>query len=127
MAIFQLILSYLQVLIWPLVVTLALIMYRSVIETLASPSEVTFTFFGVSIKIPLKTLVRSLEDNMLDTITDEQWGWLKRLHGGRADYDSKTDYQTLLPLRNAGLIRAYPERVSSQSCGVGMGRRSRRW
>lgn len=103
----QLVLGYIQTFIWPAVVVFALLKYRKVIESLTSPSEVTLSFFGMAIKIPLKPLITALEENMLFAITNEQWEWLKRLYEGRQACD-RGDYAVLLDLRNAGLIRAYP-------------------
>ena len=106
----QLALSYLQVLVWPCVVIFALIRYRRVIESLASQSEVTVTIMGFSIKIPLKILERSLEENLPEgKPSSDQWERLKELRKkGRVPFNYASDYEILLPLRNAGLIKAYP-------------------
>ena|SRR5215472_1381699 len=103
----QLVLAYIQTFIWPAVVIFALLKYRKVIESLISPSEVTLSFFGMAIKIPLKPLIQALEETIPIAITDEQWNWLRRLYEGRQSC-GPDDYSVLLDLRNAGLIRAYP-------------------
>ncbi len=114
MAIAQLVLSYLQVLVWPCVAIFALIKYRKfferVIESLASQSEVTVPFAGITLKIPLKTLERSLEDNLRGReLSEEQLEWLRTLStGGRIAFNYEKDYKPLSPLRNAGLIWEYP-------------------
>ena len=118
----QLVLNYIQTFIWPVVVVFALIKYRKfietvierVIESLASQAEVTIFFASGSLKIPLKPLVRSLEDNLdrLDRreLSEEQLKWLKDLRDkkGRLHYDN-SHYKTLVPLRNAGLITQYKD------------------
>ena len=112
----QPVLSYIQTLIWPAVVVFALLLYRNVIrEALTSLSEVTITFYGIAIKIPLNPLITALQANIPIEITDQQWDWLKRLNGGRQRFDPTADYLVLIDLRNAGLIRAYPEKILSQT------------
>ena len=80
MEIARLVLSYLQVLVWPSVVIFALMRYRRVIESLTSRSKVKFDFAGVSIETTLETLERSVEESLRgNKLSREQWAWLKRL------------------------------------------------
>lgn len=107
----QLVLNYLQSLLWPCIVVFALVRYRRLIESLASRSKVIFNFGGVSIETTMEVLERSIEDNLRGhRLSETQWEWLKRLkYGGRTAYDHQKDYEVLYPLCNAGLIWSYPE------------------
>jgi hypothetical protein len=111
MALAQLVLSYLQVLIWPCIVIFAVIKYRRIIESLVSQSKITFKLGGVSIETTLEKLERSIEDNLRGhKLSTEQWEWLKQLRDkGLMTYDHQKDYATVYPLRNAGLVWSYPE------------------
>ncbi len=111
MAIAQLVLSYLQVLVWPCVAIFALIRYRRIIRSLASQSKITLNFAGVSIVTTVEALERSIEENLPGRrLSDPQWDWLKDLRDreGRLPYDN-SHYKTLVPLRNAGLITQYKD------------------
>jgi len=109
MAIAQLVLSYLQVLVWPCVLIFALIRYRRTISSLATQSKITLNFAGVSIETTVEALERSMEENLRGRkLSGEQWKWLEdlRKRDGRLPYNNSS-YDILVPLRNAGLITQY--------------------
>jgi hypothetical protein len=110
MDIAHLLLSYIQVLIWPIVAFFVLWKYRDVIKSLVPRSKLKLTIAGVSIETSLETLQRSVEESFRGRrISTDQWTWLKRLHdSGRIPYNH-TYYEQLRPLRNSGLIREHPE------------------
>jgi hypothetical protein len=110
MDIARLVLSYIQILIWPIVLSFALWSYRDAILSLVPRSKLKFKVAGVSIETSLETLQRSVEESFRGRhISSGQWNWLKRLHeGGRIAYDH-VYYEELRPLRNSGLIREHPE------------------
>ena len=79
MQIAQLVLNYLQILVWPCVVIFALLRYRKGIESLISQSKVKFDFAGVTIETSLETLERSVQESLRgQKLSLEQWSWLKR-------------------------------------------------
>jgi len=109
MAIAQLVLSYLQVLIWPCVAIFLLIRYRRIITSLVSQSKITLNFAGVSIETTVEALERSMQENLRGRkLSKEQWEWLENLRDrdGRLAYNNSF-YEILVPLRNAGLITQY--------------------
>jgi hypothetical protein len=110
MQIAQLVLNYLQILVWPCVVIFALLRYRKGIESLISQSKVKFDFAGVTIETSLETLELSVQESLRgQKLSPEQWSWLKRLKDEGWIAYNHTYYDQLRPLRNAGLIREHPE------------------
>jgi hypothetical protein len=110
MDIAHLILGYVQALVWPVIVLIALFRYRDVIRSLIPHSKLKFTIAGVAIETSLEALQRSVEESFRGRrLSLAQWDWLRRLsHGGRLPYDHQ-HYDELRPMRNAGLIREHPE------------------
>jgi len=115
MEIARLALSYIQTLIWPLFIAFVSIRYQEFIESLMSRSKITLNIAGQKIETSLEVLQRSIEASSFGPLTPEQSNWLTRLRdegrAGRQVPYKEADYQeSLLPLRNAALIRAYPGR-----------------
>ena len=105
----QLVLGYIQALAWPCVAVFFLIKYRQVIASLVPQTKVKLTIAGVTIEPSLQQVARAVQEPFPGgTLTQEQWNWLKRLKNGRQQYKHESDYDLLRPLRDAGLIRAYP-------------------
>ena len=103
----QLVLSYMQALAWPVVTIFFLMKYRQVIESLIP--KVKLTVAGVPIEVSLQQLARTVEEPFPGgTLTQEQREWLKRLKNGRQKFEYTRDNELLRPLRNAALIRPYP-------------------
>ncbi len=119
MNISQLVLTYIQALIWPAVAVFVLWRYREVIQSLVPRSKLKLTIAGVSIETSLETLQRSVEESFRGRrISVDQWAWLKRLRDtGRLPYDH-AHYDQLRPLRNSGLIREHPEGWLSNSTEI---------
>ncbi|WP_337173538.1 hypothetical protein [Paludisphaera sp.] len=103
-------LEFLRVLAWPVVALTFAVMYRSVIAGIAPSSTIKLNIFGVEIETTLPQVQATIEENFRGRkLSSEQWAWLGRLGDGRLiDYDHD-HYLELRPLRNAGLIREYPE------------------
>lgn len=105
----QIVLGYVNVLAWPTAAVIILLRYREIIQTLLPSTKVRMTLGGVTIETTLEALQKSIEESLWDEqITREQWSWLERLSNGPQAYDHKHDYDVLMPIRNAGLIRAQP-------------------
>jgi hypothetical protein len=105
----ELVLRYIQALAWPSVAVFFLITYRKVIESLIPQAKVKLTLVGVPIEITVQELARAVEEPFPGgSLTEEHWDWLKRLKKGRQAFDYDNDNKLLRPLRNAGLIRPYP-------------------
>jgi hypothetical protein len=110
MQIAQLILGFVQALIWPLVALIIFLRYRSVINSLIPHSKLKFSIAGVTIETSLDTIERSVEESFRGRrLSTSQWTWLQRLRDeGRVPYD-RNYYKELRPMRNTGLIREHPE------------------
>ena len=103
-------LNYIQVLVWPVVATLLGWMYRDVVRALLPEAKVTFTFAGLRIETTLPEVERSLTESLHDEkLTTMQWDWLKDLQLSCRKEISHDDVSALRPLRDAGLIRAFPK------------------
>ena len=112
----QIILGYIQALIWPFVAIFLLLRYHGVIESLIPRSKLKLNIAGVTIETSLDTIERSVEEGFRGRrISSEQWTWLQRLRNeGRLPYDH-AHYDELRPMRNTGLIREHPEGWLSNS------------
>jgi hypothetical protein len=103
----QLVLGYIQALAWPGVVVFFLVKYRQVLESCIP--KVKLTLAGVPLEISVQQLARAVEEPFPGgTLTQEQWDWLKRLKNGRQAFKYDRDNELLRSLRNAALIRPYP-------------------
>jgi len=108
--VWELILEYVRVLVWPAVALAVAFWYRSIIAALIPGSRIKFSISGVEFETSLSELERSVEESLRGRkLTEAQWRWLHKLRDeGRSTYDHST-YADLRPLRNAGLIREHPE------------------
>ena len=103
-------LDFVKVLAWPIVVLVVALFYHRILQNLLAGSRVKFAISGVEFETSIPELERSVEEDLRGRkLSDEQWQWLRELREkGRTSYD-KVNYNTLRPLRNAGLIREHPE------------------
>jgi len=115
----RLILSYLQVVVWPSVAVLAIVRYRDVIRSLVPGAKVKLTIFGVAIETSIPVIEQSVTESLQGRkLTETQWSWLKKLRNdGRTEF-ARAQLDMLRPLRNAGLIRGYPEEFLEQATAV---------
>ena len=80
-------------------------------------TRVRLTMAGVTIEANFEALRSAIEESVWDEdINQAQWDWLDRLRReGRVEYDHARDYNLLMPIRNAGLIRALPRGFLTQA------------
>jgi hypothetical protein len=106
----RIVLGYVQALVWPIAVVVLLIYYLPVIRGLLPGTRIRLTLAGVTVETTLEALRSSIEESVWDEeITAKQWSRLERLRReGRVEFKYDRDYGMLMPLRNAGLIRAIP-------------------
>jgi hypothetical protein len=106
----RLVLDYVGVVVWPFVVGLASWWYRDVIHSLLPGAKVTLALVGQKIELTIPEIKQSVEDSLGgETLTDEQRDWLNVLYRVHRKNIEEKDKQTLRPLRDSGLIRAYPK------------------
>jgi hypothetical protein len=85
-----------------------LLKYQPTIQALLPSTKIRVNLGGITLETSLDALKKSIEESLWDeSLTDEQWSWLERLTKGQSPYD-KSNYAVLMPVRNAGLIRAVP-------------------
>jgi hypothetical protein len=116
MKIANLILEYLEVLVWPIVSVVLVLTFRKPIESLIPRSKIKFSISNVTIETSLENLENSVKESLRGrSLTNDQWEWLRKLRDkGRIPFNGNY-YEQLRPLRNAGLIREYPEGWLSNS------------
>jgi hypothetical protein len=104
------VLSYIQVLVWPTVAVVLILRYRRVIERLLPGTRIKLKLAGVTIETTLDVLKNSIEEAVGDEgIGKEQWSRLEQIgRNGQVQFDRSRDYTVLIPVRNAGLIRPIP-------------------
>jgi hypothetical protein len=105
------IISLSQALSWPVVAVFGLVFYRKAITALLSQSKVRFTISGISFETTLAELERSVVESLRgDDLTRDQWSRLQYIRAeGRVPFNRASDYDPLVTLRNAGLIREHPK------------------
>lgn len=110
------VLSYVQVLVWPTVAVVLLLYYRPVIERLLPGTRIKLTLAGVTIETTLDVLTNSIEEAVGDEgISKEQLSRLEQIGAdGRVQFNYDRDYKVLVPMRNAGLIRPIPRGYLTQ-------------
>jgi hypothetical protein len=103
-------LSHLEALAWPLVALTAIVLYREVLSRLVPGSRIKLTILGVTVETTLPVLEQSVTESLGGRkITANQLAILKKLKAeGRTKFD-RDSLSAARPLRNAGLIRFYPE------------------
>ncbi|MFP4139442.1 MAG: hypothetical protein ACLFVY_02675 [Phycisphaerae bacterium] len=109
--------EYVRVLVWPTVVVFAFLLFRKSLQNiLVRPEKIKFSIGGVTVETSIEQLTKSVSESLRGkTLSDDQWDWLTRLSTtARLSYDHQF-YETLRPLRNAGLIREHPEGWLSNS------------
>ena len=102
--------DYVELLTWPIVVLVAIILYRGVIRSLLPGAKVKLTISGVTFESTLPVIEHSILDSLGDVeLTEEQWTWLVKLRSQGQIKISEADLEILRPLRDAGLLRARPK------------------
>lgn len=115
----ELILKYVQALVWPAVVVLALIIYHdAILAALTSVPKVKISLFGVEFEITLPELEESLTAAVGDVLEDKQWDLLEQIEqSGQLSVTEKNlnlrsmdgHLRWVRPIRNAGIIKTLPE------------------
>ena len=106
-------LKLLEILVWPLIALVALLVVRPHITQLLSGAKVKFSVAGQGIETTLPELKRIFEEQSGDPLTPEQFNYLQTLQrSGAKSYPGgvkeSNERKFLRPLRNIGLILAIP-------------------
>jgi len=102
--------DYVELLTWPVVALVAIVLYRDIIRSLLPGSKIKLTISGVTFETTLPIIRQSIIESLGDVeITEEQWSWLVKLHTQGQSEIREADKDVLRPLRNAGLIRTHPK------------------
>ncbi len=101
--------DYVDLLTCPFVALVAIIMYRGIIRSLLPGAKVQLRIAGVTVETTLPKVEASISESLQgEKLSEAQWDWLKRLHAeGRIEI-SEQDRRLLRPLRDSGLVRAFP-------------------
>jgi hypothetical protein len=113
----QLVLEYIQVLIWPLVVVAIVLKYGRSLLGVLEKSKVKLSLFGVEVEANIADIERNLTSAVGGSLTPQQWDLLERMgrEGSvlvqREGYKMNMtgDLQWIRPVRNAGLIMTLPD------------------
>jgi len=106
MQIAQIIHAYIEVLAWPTVAVLAMLLYRGIIRSLLPGAKVKLTISGVTVETTIPVIERSVTESLGgEKLTHEQWTWLRKLRNPGPQSISDADKLVLRPLRDAGLLR----------------------
>ena len=101
--------SYVAVLVWPLLIFVAMIIYRDVIRSLLPGAKVKLTILGIAIETTIPVIERSIAESVNgESLTNEQKEWLMRLKNGGEETFDQSQLSALRPLRNAGLVKNHP-------------------
>ena len=118
MQIAEIILRYIEVLIWPLLLAVGLVSFREPLLGLINKSNVKFSMHGVTIETSVQKLTESLSETFKEELTEKQWYLLEMIQskGGVSvkveGLNLRTggeDFEWVRPIRNAGLIKTLPE------------------
>jgi len=117
MAIAELVLKYIEALIWPVTAVIFLVLYHDPILALLEKSKITLSLFGVSVEMTLSQLESSMTAPLGGVLTPQQWDLLKEIaeHGNISVKDKgfvmsmQKDLPWIRPVRNAGLIMTLPD------------------
>jgi hypothetical protein len=102
--------GYVDLVTWPVVTLVAVILYRKVVYRLLSGGKIEITIAGVEIETTLPQLEASITESLHGAkLTTAQWGWLRRLYTDGRTRVLEDDKSILRPLRDSALLRAYPE------------------
>jgi len=73
--------DYVDLLTWPVVVLVALVLYRDIIRSLLPGSKIKITISGVTFETTLPVIKQSIIESLGDVeLTENQWSWLVKLH-----------------------------------------------
>lgn len=102
--------GYVDLLTWPLVALIAIIIYRGVIRSILPGATVKLRISNVTIETTLPVIEHSITESLQGKeLNAEQWEWLDRLRTQEKVPISDADRALLRPLRDSGLIRACPK------------------
>lgn len=110
MEIARIVQTYAVVLAWPIVAVIAIFVYRKVIASMLPGAKIKLIVSGLTIETSIPVLEQSVRESLGGRkLTKDQLSLLQKLRNdGRAEFD-KTQLEMARRLRNAGLIRHYPE------------------
>src|SRR5436309_1645590 len=104
---------FLEVVLWPTVVLVAIFAVRPTFAELLSGAKVKLSISGQTIETTLPELKRIFEELSSEPLTDRHISYLNALRAsGTREYpegvQDSEQRELLRPLRNAGLIQTYP-------------------
>lgn len=106
-------LQFLEIVIWPVVVLIAIFIIRPHLSALFSGAKVRLSIAGQSIETTLPEMKQILEEQVVEHLTDEHVAFLTSLQkDGARQYSpgikESDERKFLRPLRNLGFIRTVP-------------------
>ena len=112
-------LHLLEIVLWPIVALVAILVVRPHISALLSGAKVKLSIGGQSIETTLPEVQRVLEEQAGEPLSGEHVAYLISLeHDGARQYSSgiekSEERKSLRPLRNAGLILTIPRNAFLQ-------------
>ena len=109
-------LKLLEIVVWPTVVLVAVLVVRPHLSTLLSGAKVKLSIAGQAIETTLPQLKQIVEEQTSEALSAEHVKYLSDLYrAGPKAYpegvDNKDERKFLRPMRNAGLIMTEPRNV----------------
>jgi hypothetical protein len=109
----KLILEYTHVLVWPVTISLLLLLYRDTIVSILPKSKIKVSLFGLEVETTLSELETITLATLGGHLNDKQLSLLKQLAGKGTIFFgekgiSKEDRKLIRPIRNAGLVMTDP-------------------
>jgi hypothetical protein len=110
----EIILKYLEVLVWPATLTLILLRYRDPILSLLQKSKIKLSLYGVEVETTLSELETITLATLGGNLDNKQLELLVHIaNEGRISYGKegipKDDREWIRPVMNAGLIMTTPQ------------------
>jgi hypothetical protein len=106
----QVVRIYAEVLAWPLVTVLGIVMYRDVLRSMLPGAKVKLTISGVTFETSIPEIELSVAESLRGRkLTSEQWSFLRKVWGAGRTAFVQGQLDMLRPLRDSGLIRGQPE------------------
>ncbi|MBV8136618.1 MAG: hypothetical protein JO121_13465 [Deltaproteobacteria bacterium] len=102
--------GYSDLLSWPLVALIAVFVYRKALNRLFSADKIKLAIAGVEVQTTIPVIQASITESLHGRkLDDQQWRWLRKLREEGRTPVTEQDKRILRPLRDAALLRAYPE------------------
>lgn len=94
-------------------------MFRKSIRALLLEGKVKLTIAGVTLETTLPVIEASISESLQEEkLSKDQWDWLNRLQVEGRIQISEPDIALLRPLRDSGLVRAFPKGFLQKATAV---------